>query len=98
MILSTFQMMLVYKHCFMLSSLLYAHHHILANTAFLTGTEKVTQVSCEHRTGRNKVNQNNMFHLLLPRFQEFIIFHRHLAAESLPRMDSRTVGVDHMIP
>jgi len=81
----------------MLCSLLYAHHHVLANTAFLNEAE-VTQVSGEHRTGRNKVNQNNTFHLLLPRFQEFIILHRHLAAESLPGMDSRTVGVDHMIP
>lgn len=27
-ILSTFQMMLVYKHCFMLCSLPYAHHHV----------------------------------------------------------------------
>lgn len=91
-------MMLVYKHCFMLCSLSSTHPYILANIAFLTGTEMVAQVSCEHRTGRNKVNQNNVFHLLLPRFQEFIIFHRHLAAESLPGMDSGTVGVDHMIP
>lgn len=75
-----------------------AHHYILANTALLTGLEKVIQVSREYRTGRNKVNQNNVFHLLLPRFQELIIFHRHLAAESLTSMDSRTVGVDHMIP
>lgn len=54
-----FQMILFYKHCFLLHHFPYHHRYVLYNVAFVTGAEKDTQASCEHRSKRNIVNQNN---------------------------------------
>lgn len=64
--LSTFQRMLVYKHCHTLCSLPCARHHVLANTVFLAGAEEVMQVSCECRTEETKSIRTTHFTYFCP--------------------------------